>query len=384
MTETPRRDPSRRRQPDPRRDAGERAERQMKHYLHRAFAADADLHLIHNLRLVDPDQPEPDGSPGVAQIDHLLIHRNGAFIVESKSVHDELTIRSDGSGGDEWTRRYKGKDHGFPSPIQQARRQAEFLRKFLQVHREQLLGIAPVGTRMLMKLMEGTTQRGFRNMPIQIIVAVSDEGKITRVKGWREPTEPFRTFVTKADLVPDKIRAEWATHKAASLLSQKSTGDYGVWRMKDEEAGAVAQFLNAHNTAPSKPSEEPTPETPRATAVVGRAPKHTAAQTNAPTREAAAEHPPKAERPAPAERPAAAEGEPACKNCGGRNLSARSGRYGYYWSCNDCNTNTAMPTVCACGAVGRGGSPVRIRKTGPKFERVCETCGMEKVVWTER
>ena len=82
---------------DVRRRAGVAAEKQMAHYLHREFGRDSEIHMVHGLRLIDADQPEPDGNVGVCQIDHLVIHRWGMFIVESKSVTEEIRVRSDGS-----------------------------------------------------------------------------------------------------------------------------------------------------------------------------------------------------------------------------------------------------------------------------------------------
>lgn len=343
---------------DPRHRAGAEAERQMAFYLHRDFSSEVGLLILNDLRLVDPDQPEHDGQPGVCQIDHLVLHRWGAFIVESKSVTDEVSVRDDGAGGDEWTRRYRGRDQGFPSPIQQARRQGEFLRTFLQRHREHLLGKLPTGLRTISKLMAGSDQRGFRNMPIQFIVAISDRGKIRRVNRWKEPTQPFRTFVSKADLVPAKIREELGKHKAAGSLLSESKGEYGVWSMKAEEVLAVAQFLAARHEA--KIQAEPVVQ---------------AAAVTVPT---ASTHPPK---PKPAAVPAAGA---ACKRCSGGDLSAQWGKYGYYWKCQSCGTNTSMPTVCsACGAEGHRGKVVRIRKDGPKYFRACEKCGIEERIWTE-
>ncbi|RMH26321.1 MAG: hypothetical protein D6692_09485 [Planctomycetota bacterium] len=343
---------------DPRFRAGAEAERQMAFYLHRDFASDAGVFVLNDLRLVDPDQPEHDGRSGVCQIDHLVLHRWGAFIVESKSVTDEVRVRDDGAGGDEWTRRYRGRHEGFASPIQQARRQADFLRAILQRHREELLGKVSAGLRTLSKLMTGTDQRGFGNMPIQLIVAISVCGKITRVNGWTEPTEPFRTFVSKADLVPLKIREELEKHKAAGALMGESRGKYGMWSMKAEEVSAVANFLASRHepkacvAAPIPASVSDRPVAPQA-----------------------------APKPKPTATPA--EG-PACKGCGSADLSAQWGRYGYYWKCLKCGTNTPMPTDCtACGAEGHRGKVVRIRKEGPKFFRSCEQCGIEERVWTE-
>src|SRR5690606_19783932 len=92
--------------------AGAQAELQMAHYLHRAFAAEPDLHILNDLRLVDPEQPEHNGKPGVCQIDHMAIHRWGMFIIESKSVAEVVEVRDDGHGGDEWVRVYRGRRSG--------------------------------------------------------------------------------------------------------------------------------------------------------------------------------------------------------------------------------------------------------------------------------
>ena len=340
---------------DPRLRAGAEAERQMAFYLHRDFASEAGLLVLNDLRLVDPDQPEHDGRPGVCQVDHLVLHRWGAFIIESKSVTDEVSVRDDGAGGDEWTRRYRGREHGFPSPIQQARRQGEFLRAFLQRCRQELLGKMPTGLRTLSKLMAGTDQRGFGTMPIQIIVAISDRGKIRRINRWKEPTAPFRTFVSKADLVPAKIREESGKHKAAGGLLSEAKGEYGVWSMKAEEVSAVAEFLAARHEARTRAEQF----------VQAAAP---VASSTAP-------------RPKPAAAPTAGT---ACKGCGGTELSAQWGKYGYYWKCLGCGTNTSMPTVCsACGAEGHRGKGIRIRKDGPKYFRACEQCGIDERIWTE-
>lgn len=331
----------------------------MAFYLHRAFASVEQPVVLNDLRIVDPDQPGPDGQPGVAQIDHLVLHTWGAFIVESKSVTHEVTVSSDGSGGDEWTRRFQGRDQGFPSPIQQAVRQGLFLRALLQRNRENLLGKMTVGTRTLARLFVGTDQRGFSQMPIQVVVAISDTGKISRVKNWTEQTVPFRTFVCKADLVPSKILAEIAEHRAGSAWSSESSNGYGVWQMKAEEVGAVAQFLISCHVPPA----------PTRSAEPAVAPRP-AASVPAGTRESAAAPLPSA---------------PTCKHCGSRELVALRSRYGFYWRCRACSGTTDMPERCSiCGALGRDGKKVVIRKNGPMYERTCEACGITERIWTER
>ena len=343
---------------DPRQRAGAAAEAQMAHYLNRAFRDDEGVFVLHGVRIEDRDQSEQDGSPGVCQIDHLVVHRRGLFVVESKSVTEEVRIRSDGSGGDEWVRLYRGKETGMPSPLRQARRQSDFLRAFLQRHREALLGKQPFGFRTISKVAIGTDQRGFANAPIQQVVAVSDEGKIKRIGRWKEPREPFRAFVAKADLVPDKIAQEIAAHrKGAGMSRTKTDGDYGIWDMAVEEAQKVAEFLAARHTDRSggtpAPSDQAAPNRNR------KKPRSDVA----------------GDRRSPA---------PACRHCGSENLAARWGRYGYYWNCGDCDKNTSMPAVCPdCGAKGGRDSGVRIRKDKKAYFRDCDACGTSEPIWAE-
>ena len=343
---------------DPRLRAGAAAERQMAHYLHRSFKEDQEVYVLHDLRLEDHAQPEHDGSTGVCQIDHLLVHRWGLFIIESKSVTEEVRVRSDGSGGDEWSRVYRRKETGMPSPIRQAQRQSDFLRAFLQQHREELLGKQPVGLRTLAKLAAGTDQRGFKGAPIQLIIAVSDKGRIKRIGGWKEPSEPFRVFVAKADLVPDKIGQELEQHrKGASVLNAEPAGEYGTWSMKAPEVEQVAKFLAARHVdrsgaSPARPKRAAPNRNRRSSRDKAASNGHSAKAT--------------------------------CKHCGSKDLTAQWGKFGYYWRCGGCEKNTAMPAVCsACGAEGIRGKGVRVRKDKTKYFRDCEACGTSETIWTE-
>lgn len=347
------------------RAAGQRAEDQMAFYLNRAFRESADLRIMNNLRLEDPAQPEHDGRPGVCQIDHLVLHRHGAFIIESKSVGDEITVKPDGHGGDEWTYRINGRHQGVASPIEQAKRQQEFLRALLHANRETLLGRMAAGLRMVSKMIKGTDQRGFTYMPIQLVVAVSDNGKINRQKGWKEPTKPFKTFLCKADHVPARISEELRSHASCirNAMQKDATHvkDYGLWSMTSDELDAVADFLQARNTSP--PAQ--TLAVPSPTLVDSDLPSP---QPIHPTQHA----------------PPTIPGAATCKSCRSSHLDARSGRYGYYWKCRDCGVNTAMSRVCSvCGADGKRGGGVSIRKQGAKYLRSCQACGVDECIWKQ-
>lgn len=357
---------------DPRRDAGEKAERQMAHYLHRAFASSSDLYVLNDLRLEDEQQPEQNGSPGVCQIDHLVIHRWGVFIVESKSTVDEISIRDDGSGGDEWTRTEGGKPKGMPSAIQQARRQGELLRKFLDHHAETLLGKVALGLGAIHTMLHGTNQRGFKHIPIQVLVAIADTGRIRRVNGWQEPDKPFATYVCKADLVPMRIEDEYERHRAVSSILNREISDYGLWSMKKEEVKRVAEFLLERHTPRQMPKSSHV-----TSQIVTRQTNSQSESTLSHTRSTSIK--PAASHTAPSVQ------RPRCKSCSSDNLHAASGKYGYYWKCIACQGNTAMPTVCdACGAAGRGQGKVRIRKDGPNYWRECAQCNMSEKMWVQK
>ena len=136
--------------------AGDEAEKQMAHYLKRAFGDAPDVHVFHNLRFKHGSE--------VAQIDHLIFHRAGMIIVESKSVTSAVRINE----REEWTRQWNGDWKGMPSPILQARRQADLLRNFLQAHKEELRG----------KVLLGLKQATFAAFMIDVLVAISDQGVV--------------------------------------------------------------------------------------------------------------------------------------------------------------------------------------------------------------
>jgi hypothetical protein len=326
--------------------AGDAAEKQMAFYLRRGFASLEDMYVLNDIRIVDPEQQHDGLGEDACQIDHLVLHRWGMFIVESKSSVGKVVIRSDGSGGDEWT--FGGK--GRRSPIKQADMQAEYLRAFVQRHREQLLGLMPKGTRKISKLLSGSDHRGVGGMPMQAVVALSDSATISRGK-WNEPSEPYQAYVCKADLACDKIMAEYKRHKKASGLLGKPDGEYGIWSMKPEETQIIAEFL----------LESHSPRTMQAPAI---------------------EHKPRrVVRTANAVKKQIKQGA-VCQHCQCQHLDAKSGRYGYYWICQDCGKNTAMPKTCGvCGADGKKTTAVRVHKDGPKYFRSCESCGIEECIW---
>jgi len=154
--------------------AGLNAEHQMSHYLKRAFADTQGILVLNGIRL------ESDNDS--AQIDHLIIHKYGMIIIESKSVHGTIEINEHG----EWHR--LGFSEGMASPVEQAKRQAVFLKKYLNksdLKRSSDSWLAIFDDSSLEKV------------SIDVLVAISDTGIIMRQTNMDK--------VYKADMITDKI-----------------------------------------------------------------------------------------------------------------------------------------------------------------------------------
>jgi hypothetical protein len=241
--------------------AGAEAEKQMAHYLRRAFADDPDIAVFNDLRIVD-DAGE------VAQFDHLVLHRRGFIVIESKSVTSAVQINEAG----EWSREWNKKWQGMPSPILQAQRQIDLVKKLLSVNREQLRD----------KLILGKLQKGFGATPFEIFIAISDKGRIDR-----DPHTPPE--VHKADAIAPKVREAIGKHRMGFL----SPGmDNGLEKFSDREFAAICNFLGRQHkpqrtsggSTPTEPSRVPVGAGVSPTTSGREAPApHAAHATSAPT-----------------------------------------------------------------------------------------------------
>lgn len=71
-----------------------------------------------------------------AHIDHLVIHRYGFVVIESKSLYGELKVDANG----EWWRSHRGQWCSMPSPLRQAELKQELLKDLLGHHVKKFLG----------------------------------------------------------------------------------------------------------------------------------------------------------------------------------------------------------------------------------------------------
>ena len=317
--------------------AGRHAEEQMAFYLRRAFADSPDLRVFNNIRL--------ERSEDAAQMDHLILHRFGIIIVESKSVTSCVEINERG----EWTRIWNGRPKGMASPVLQAHRQADFLRRELGDNaaslRGKFLGI----------------QTRFGAMPIDVIAAISDEGVI------KQPKKAVEESVCKADQVSDRVRSIFERlKKENSLFTLSSSGGY---QLSEADVVRMSDFLLAQHK-PLSGDAAPMKISDRSDNLVN-APASVVQPAPAPLSKSAA--------PATfgAARQTSALSGQICRNCRSANVLVEYGRYGYYFKCADCGGNTPIKTSC----IGCGGK-VRIRKSGQQFFTECEGCGRSDLFHT--
>lgn len=241
----------------------------------------------------------------VAQMDHLVLHPFGLTIVESKSVAGSVQIKDDG----QWIRWFNKQPQGMRSPVTQARMQLMLLKELLS---------------------RTVKQKGFFDaVDFDVLVAISDTGTIQ----W--PATGSLPEVCKADQVPERV--------ARIISSRKASGSQAP--LTPEHRQAIAGFLcKIHQ------------------------PLGAAAAKDDPV---VAAMPPVAATAPPESQAAAAPALPAkaCKHCGGTDLEAQYGKFGYYFVCRKCEKNTGIKFVCPqCGGEGR------IRKQGKDFFAECKSC----------
>lgn len=317
--------------------AGDDAERQMAFYLRRAYGSDPDVHVFHNLRF--------EKSEDAAQIDHLILHRSGAVIVESKSVTSAVRINE----REEWARQWNGRWTGMPSPVLQARRQADFLRSLLDAHREELLG----------KFLFGFKQKSFRAFVIDVVVAISDQGVVQH--------EGKLLDVRKADQVPDRVRELIADHvQLAQLWSKDSRANTWGVTITPEEFARVSAFLKARDTPRSQHGNPvvPAPSLPSPTQAAPTGRHAAPAPEILPVKAVSVDTQPRSTAVPAAERSAV-----TCRHCQGTGVEVAYGKYGYYVKCLQCEGNTRIQLTCpTCQA------KAKIRKAGAEFFAECAEC----------
>lgn len=251
--------------------AGQKQEQDIAFYLRREFKDHPQVFIINDYKFSFNDE--------TAQIDHLIIHPYGFLIVESKSISGEVKVNELG----EWSRSFKSKWSGMPSPIKQAELQQKLLKEFLHHNREDILG----------KLL-GFKQQSFGMRSWNIICAVSSNAIIERATIPKDVSD----VVVKSEFLIDKI------HKVMKLKSKMmKIINFTDIRpdFSDEELKSITNFLMNIN----KNQESEVTATPNVSLIL------------------------------------------QCKKCEESvDFTTKHGRFGYFINCNKCKTNTAMKANC--------------------------------------
>ena len=334
--------------------AGYYAESQLAFYLKREFQNDPLFLVFNNLRL--------EKAGDACQIDHLILHRYGMIIIESKSVTTRVEVNQLG----EWKRWFNNAWQGMPSPILQAQRQGKFLKDYLKDHVETLLN----------KMLFGM-QSQFTKMPIDILVAISDSGIINR------PKNDKLDIVCKADHIPDKVKAIAMGYRKKNILLSLNA----PYELAKDEIARISQFLLIHNRpAKIKPSSnntnsKPTNNSTQASLVVEVPFISNAISTvklAAPQKKIIpiSDYQKSDISPKPAVKDIKPISKNNCSHCQSPNLSIAY-VHNYFFRCNDCDKNTAIKNTCtSCG------DREKIRKSGLQFFTECEKCGNSRLFHT--
>ena len=336
---------------DPLSQAGFRAESQLAHYLKREFQDDPLFLVFNNLRL--------EKAGDACQIDHLVLHRHGMIIIESKSVTTRVEINEFG----EWKRWLNNAWQGMPSPILQAQRQEKFLKDYIEEHCDTLLD----------KVLFGR-QAHFTNMPINVLIAISDAGIIDRHKNDK------LDMVCKAEQISDRVKSlvaeyrkldslqnirdlqyirDWQFNKAPikNWVLQLVVRILGLFFLRDSLNSKVCYVLGTNEI--SKISDflltQHKPINPNVHGILTTNPP------SKPSKFSDIESVPTSQN--------------TCSHCQSKNLSIKYG-FSYYFKCNDCNRNTPIRIICSCGDLER------TRKSALRFFTECEKCGTSRLLHT--
>lgn len=320
------------------RRAGLRGEREAAYLIDFDYAASPNWAVIHDLRL------EHGGR--VVQIDHLLINRwMDVYVLETKSFNAGVKITDDG----EFLRwnDYRKTYEGMASPIEQNERHIAVLRD-------------------VMARIELPVRLGVRIAPsFHSFVLVSPKAKVYR------PKQCDTSRVIKADQLKKAIWRDIDNEngllsllKTAAKIVSGETVEFVA-----KQLAALHRPLRVASETASNAETAPAADGVRTTTVrvcieptLDRAPlpSVTLADVGPETVTAPIRARGGADSPTTA---------CACKACKSSHGSVLYGKYGYYFKCQDCSTNTAIRFNCAPGHTPR------LRGERGSFFRECAECG---------
>ncbi|TWU23246.1 Nuclease-related domain protein [Novipirellula galeiformis] len=313
---------------DPMGNAGYEAEKQMAFFLRRAFAESPEVMVFNDVTFERNNER--------AQIDHLVLHRFGFVIIESKSITGTVEVNEHL----EFIRKSGSRRAGMRSPIEQGRLQAQLLQSLLNDAKESLRA----------KKMFGKIQPHFGDQRFQVFVAISDQGVIER-KGANPPE------LMKAERVVNEIVKKTETYQktqgvkgfvnylTAGKKEMKQLEEHHIPAFTDEEMESVKDFLASRRRGAAAAKSPKPPAVPKKVAIA---------------KEVASTQPSNGAPPF----------EVKCDGCDAKDVEILYGRYGYYFRCRVCDTKKTVPQKCEVCS-----EKAKLRKKANCFYRDCQSCG---------
>lgn len=250
-----------------------------------------------------------------AQIDHLVVYKKGFIVIESKSIKGTVKVNDQL----EWQRTVRGQWVGMPSPITQASLQSKLLKDLLNDSADLLL----------MKVLG--LQGYFGGRCWDTLCAASNDSIIDRAH-------------IPSKLSQQIVKAEGVALRVKEIISRHSNLLKPNPSFNDTEMNNIKYFLlSVHKPQNNTTTEEP--------------------EVN--TRGSYKQH-------SPTEENNSFGFGVTCRKCSSANTVPKYGKFGYYVSCSDCNTNTSMKLRCqACG-----NRSTRVSKRKQVYTVSCD-CGQQ-------
>ncbi|NOH79516.1 NERD domain-containing protein [Vibrio sp. RE86] len=275
------------------RQLGDKVESDVAFYLKRQFSDRSDVLVFNDIRIQHNNE--------FAQIDHLIVYNKGFILIESKSIKGTVKINKQL----EWQRTVRGRWIGMPSPITQAELQAKLLKQLLNENAESLLA------KVLVVVLQGY----FGGRCWDVLCAASNDAIIDRT----HIPPKLSPQIVKAEIIGNRVK-EIISCNSHILKPNPSFSSSELMNIKYFLLGAHKP-LSLHQKQSNDKLEESTNNSERVL-TEGTQYSNTAKVSS----------------------------WFQCKKCQSKNTLPKYGKYGYYVTCSDCDTNTSMAHACAiCG-----------------------------------
>ena len=306
--------------------AGQKQELDVAFYLRRAFKDHPQVFVFNDVKFKHNGES--------AQIDHLIVYTYGFILIESKSITGEVAINQH----QEWSRSYRGQWQGMPSPIKQVELQLALLK-----------GLVIDNAPHLLPKVFGKIQQNFGGREWHGICAISSNAIINR----DNTPKALEERLVKSEFIADKLLDIMKLPEPIPNALHFFSTNVRPWFSK-ESLARICQFLLEQNITPAtqlRPDaiasslHEPSPiyqDESTAIASITQEQPNVANEINL-----------------------------QCKQCNNKTtLKPRSGRYGYFVTCGECDTNTPMKTSCPqCTSAN-----TKVSKRKESYSLVCGDC----------